>query len=313
MHRPTSAKLALAMGLSMGLALGLTTFATGDANAQGAPPKGAPPAPPPKGGKGKAPAPPPPTTPAKTTKAIAVSPATITWGMSPAQISTVYEKVLDEEFKPKYKKVQPGAAMQALDAELAERKAEIRRSLIRFGTVPTGYDATPLKGEYTYGNKEAVMNVTRDGRERYFFFIQDKLYKVVDEHKLGDGKPWGKNYDEAIGKLKDYYGVAGRVREPDATNGLSAKEADWSDGKGHLRASMRSDTAIGLIFEDEAMVAQLPGMRTNKLHDATAMDPAVNDILRKPDAPPGPPPGDKDKKGGKPPAKGAPPAPPPKK
>ncbi len=301
MQRPSSsAKLALALALAFGLAI----VPYGDAGAQGAPPA--------KGGK-KAPTPPPPTSPAKTSKLIAVSPGTITWGMSPAQVSGVYDKVLEEEWKPKYKKVQPGAAMQALDAELAERKAEIRRSLIKFGDVPTGYDATPLKGEYSYGNKEAVMNVTRDGRERYFFFIQDKLYKVVDEHKLGEGKPWGKTFGEAIGKLKDYYGVAGRVREPDGSNGLSLKEADWSDGRAHLRASERSETAIGLIFEDETTVAALPGMRTNKLRDATAIDPAVNDILRKPDAPAGPPPGaDKNPKG-KPPGKGGPPAPPPKK
>lgn len=305
MKRPPSpppfAKNVGPLALALALAFGLATAPEGVANAQGAPPKGAPPH---KGGK-DAKAPPAPTTPAKTSKAIAVSPGTITWNMTPAQVAGVYDKVLDEEFRPKYKKVQPGTAMQALDAELAERKAEIRRSLIRFGEVPTGYDATPLKGEYTYGNKEAVMNITRDGRERYFFFIQDKLYKVVDEHKLGDGLPWGKTYDEAIGKLKDYYGVAGRVREPDGTNGLSLKEADWSNGKAHLRASMRSDSAMGLIFEDEATVAALPGMRTNKLRDATAIDPAVNDILRKPDAPPGPPPdaGKGGKGGKKPPPK----------
>jgi len=312
MHRSPSNRYAArraTLVAAVAIAFGLAIVPLGDASAQGAPAKGGPP---PKGGKPAKP-PPAPTTPAKTSKIIAVSPSTITWGMSSSQVATVYDKVLDEEWKPKYKKVQPGNAMQALDAELAERKAEIRRSLIKFGEVPTGYDATPLKGEYSYGNKEAVMNVTRDGRERYFFFIQDKLYKVVDEHKLGEGKSWGKTFDEAAGKLKDYYGVAGRVREPDATNGLSLKEVDWSDGKGHLRASQRSDTAIGLIFEDETTVAALPGMRTNKLRDATAIDPAVNDILRKPDAPPGPPPGGDKNPKGKPPAKGAPPAPPPKK
>lgn len=302
LRAPRATALYLPLGLAV--ALGLAVLPSGEAFAQGKPPAGKAPA------KGKAP--PPPTTPAKALKAVAVSPSTISWGMSPNQVAGVYDKLFDEDFKPKYKKVQPGVAMQALDAELAELKAQVRRSLVRFGEIPTGYDSTPLKPEYSYGNKEAVMNVSRDGRERYFFFIQDKLWKVADEHALGEGKPWGKTFDEALGKLAGYYGVAGRVREPDEQNKLAAKEADWTDGKGHVRAVMRSDSAFALIFEDEATVAQLASLRSNKLKDPNAIDPSVSDILRKPSEAPGPPPDAGKDKGGK--GKGGKPAaPPPKK
>lgn len=296
----TSSHIASRAALVAALVLGLSSVPTGDAAAQGKPPAGQ------KGGKGKAP-PPAPTAPAAAKKPVAVSPATITWGMTPAQVASVYDKLLEQDYKPKYKNVQPGPGMTALDAELAERKAEVRRSLVRFGDVPTGYDATPLKPEYTYGNKEAVMNVERDGRNRYFFFIQDKLWKVVDEHKLGEGAPWGKTFDEALGKLGGYYLVGGRVREPDEKNGLQAKEADWSDGKGHVRAVERSETGFALIFEDEATVAQLASLRTAKPKDPNAIDPGVADILRKEGPPPGPPPdaGKDGKKGGA--GKGAPP------
>ncbi len=294
-------KRALVAALVLGLGAAGFGLAGGEAAAQGKPPAGGQG---PKGGKGAKPAPP-PTTPARAKKPVAVSPAGISWGMSPNQVAMVYDKLFEEDFKPRYKKVQPGPQMTSLDAELAEVKAQVRRSLIKFGDVPTGYDATPLKPEYTYGNKEAVMNVTRDGRDRYFFFIQDKLWKVVDEHKLGEGKPWGKSFDEALGKLGAYYEIGARVREPDATNGLAAKEGDWSDGKSHVRAAERDETSFGLIFEDEATVAQLASLRTNKPRDANAMDAAVTDILRKETPPPGPPPdaGKDGKKGGKPPPK----------
>jgi hypothetical protein len=301
----TSASRNRRASLVAALVLGLAVApVSGDAEAQGKPPA----APPAKGKPGK-PAPP-PTKPAAAKKPVAVSPAAISWGMSPGQVASVYEKLIEEDFKPKYKKVQPGPSMIALDAQLAEAKAEVRRSLVKFGDVPTGYDATPLKPEYTYGNKEAVMNVTRDGRERYFFFIQDKLWKVVDEHPLGEGKPWGKTFDEALGKLGAYYQVGARVREPDATNGLAAKEGDWSDGKGHVRAVDRGETSFALIFEDEATLANLASLRTNKARDPNAMDASVSAILRDKAPPPGPPPdaGKDGKKGQKPP-----PAPPPKK
>jgi hypothetical protein len=293
----SSSHLASRAALVAALVLGLTCVATGDAEAQGKPPAGQ------KGKKGKAP--PPPSAPAAAKKPVAVSPSAITWGMRPSQVADVYDKILEEDFKPRYRKVPPGPAMTRLDAELAERKAEVRRSLIRFGDVPTGYDATPLKPEYTYRNKEAVMNVERDGRNRYFFFIQDKLWKVVDEHPLGEGKPWGKTFDEALGKLGAYYLVGGRVREPDEKNGLQAREADWSDGKGHVRAVERGESGFALVFEDEATLAQLASLRTNKPKDPNAMDPSVADILREKDPPPGPPDAGKDgKKGG---GKGAPP------
>lgn len=292
--RRASRALALVLGLAVvPLTAGLWA---GDAVAQGKAP--------PRKGKPAKPAPP-PTKPAAAKKPVAVSPAGISWGMSPGQVASVYDKLFDEDFRPRYRKVQPGPSMIALDAELAEIKAQVRRSLVRFGDVPTGYDATPLKPEYTYGNKEAVMNVTRDGRERYFFFIQDKLWKVVDEHALGEGKPWGKTFDEALGKLGAYYLVGGRVREPDEANGLSAKEADWSDGKGHVRAVERGESGFALIFEDEATLANLASLRPNKMRDANAMDSSVTAILRKPSAPPGPPPdaGKDGKKGQKPPPK----------
>ena len=52
-----------------------------------------------------------------------------------------------------------------------KQKAEFRRSWIEFGNLPTGVDASPLKGEYTYKNKEAMMSIQRGGKTRYFFFI----------------------------------------------------------------------------------------------------------------------------------------------
>lgn len=250
-----------------------------------------------KGGK-KGKEPPAPPGPAQSKRAVTVSPAALVWGSPHKTIGEIYDKVYDEEFKPKYRKVSPGPAMTALDAELAELKAQVRRSLIRFGDVPTGFDSSPLRGEFTYRNKESVMSVAHKGRDRHFFFIQDKLWKVVDELQLGEGKPWGADFDSAVAKLSSYYGVTGRVREPDDKNGLLAKEADWTDGKTHVRAVLRHDAAFALIFEDEATIARLPSLRTNKPAETGNLDPSVADVIRKPSAPPGPPP-DEGKKDGK--------------
>src|SRR6185436_12964945 len=127
-----------------------------------------------------------------------------------------------------YKEVQPGVKMKALDAQLAEDKSQFRRSRIDFGKTPTGYDATALRGEYSYQNKEAVLNLTRKGEVTYFFFIQEKLWKIIEERKLNDKTPLGKTYAESVVKLSTGFGTPGRVLP--AEGGRSSVEVDWKDG-----------------------------------------------------------------------------------
>jgi hypothetical protein len=247
-------------------------------------------------GKGKKEAPHAPAAEAITRKSIALSPPGVTFGMSVKQVATVIDKVLDDVYRPLYKKVSPGVKMKALDAALAEEKSTFRRSRINFGKLPTGIDATPLKGEYSYLNKESMLSFTRDGRTRYFFFIQDRLWKIVDEHKLSETGPLGKDFQTAVGKLTAVYGVPGRILPADPAKGRFADEVDWKDSSTRLRAVKRFDTGIALITQELATEMNLANLRPNKPADDNAIDPAVAAALAKgnPDSA-GPPP-DKGKK-----------------
>ncbi|MBK6512813.1 MAG: hypothetical protein IPG04_01520 [Polyangiaceae bacterium] len=145
---------------------------------------------------------------------VTIAPKDLAWGIDKKKLATIYDKVIDEDYKPKYQKTQPGPALDRLDAEVAEKKAEFRRSEIQFGSVATGMDQTNLKGEFTYGNKEHLLSIDRGGKTRYFFFIGDKMWKVVDAIKLGEKSQWGKTFDDAVAILNKHYGVAGRARPP---------------------------------------------------------------------------------------------------
>src|SRR5262249_48065446 len=83
-----------------------------------------------------------------TKKAIALSLPGITWGQSPKQVAEAVDHIIDDDYRPLYKDVQPGVKMRELDAQLAEEKNQFRRSRIDFGKLPTGVDATPLRGEF---------------------------------------------------------------------------------------------------------------------------------------------------------------------
>jgi hypothetical protein len=213
----------------------------------------------------------------------------IAWGQSPKQIGDLVDKILDDDYRPLYKEVQPGIKMKELDAQIAEDKAQFRRSRVDFGKLPTGLDASPLRNEYTYNNKEALLSFTRKGELVYFFFIQERLWKIIEEKKLGDASPLGKTYTDAVVKLSGNFGVPGRVLQPDGAS-RSAVEVDWKDATSHLRAIQRSDTSLAIAYEDGATLANLASLRPNKPVQDSGIDPDVAAAIRGPSSDPGPPP-----------------------
>jgi hypothetical protein len=227
-----------------------------------------------------------------TKKAIALSMSSVIWGLSPSQLGDRIDKILDDDYRPLYKEVQPGVKMKELDAQLAEDKAAFRRSRVDFGKLPTGLDSGPLRNEYTYNNKEALYSWNRKGETIYFFFIQERLWKIIEEKTLGESSPIGKNYQDTVVKLSANFGVPGRVTATGSTSG--AVEVDWKDSTSHLRAIQRGETAAAFAYEDNATLANLSSLRTNKAAADNGIDPDVAAIIRGGSNEPGPP--DKDKK-----------------
>ncbi|MDC3957675.1 hypothetical protein [Polyangium jinanense] len=230
------------------------------------------------------------TGPAVTKKPIALEPASLKWGMTTKQVGEAIDKQLDEAYKPLYQKVSPGVNQRALDAQLLEEKNTFRRSKIEFGKLPTAVDNSPLRGEYSYLNKEWMLSMTRDGKTRYFFFIQDKLWKIIDEIKLAKGGPLGANFQESAVKLSTTYGTPGRIIPPNPDLGMFATVVDWKDATTHVRLIERGETAIAIAYEDNATMQNIESLRPNKPKQEDAIDPAVAAAIRGPDPEPAPPP-----------------------
>jgi hypothetical protein len=226
--------------------------------------------------------------PPTTKKTILLFPSGVAWGMSTKQVAAIIDKTLDAEYQPIYQKTSPGVKMKALDAQLAEDKSAFRRSRIDFGSIPTGVDSSPLKGEYTYNNKESLMTLDRNGKKTHFFFIQDRLWKIIDERALGEGSKHGKDYQEVVTKIAGTFGVPGRVQEADWDKGRMSTEVDWKDSATHLRIIQRSDTAVAVALEDNATLGNLATLRANKPAEDSGIDPSVASVTRKaePEAPP---------------------------
>jgi hypothetical protein len=241
----------------------------------------------------KAPPPPPVAAEPVSVGSLATLTEGFKWGSNHAEVVKAHNQVggiFDKDYDPVLAKLQPGARMQATEAERDSKKSAFSASWIEFKDTPTGFDRTGIKDEYTYRNKEAVMYVDRAGRRRYFFFINDRLWKIYDEVALpvGNGPPptmlgGAKTYVEAVTKLAAQLGAPGRVLAADPDKGRPHTVVDWQDATSHLRAIDRSTEplpVLGLVLEDRATLGNIATLRANKTDDPMAMDPSISQATR---------------------------------
>jgi len=217
------------------------------------------------------------------------------WGMSHADVQKLFTQqggVIWKDFDERLTKARVGPEQTAIEAEREQAKAAFGRSYIEFKDTPTGYDATGIKGEYTYKNKESLMWVSRAGKKRFFFFINDRLWKVYDEVPLADGGPWGKTYLDAVNQMNAKLGAQGRVLGADAAKGINATTVDYKDNASHMRVVDRSgEKMVAIVLEDNGTLSNLASLRSNKPEDPNAIDPTVAQVtkggLSDPNAPSG--------------------------
>jgi hypothetical protein len=208
----------------------------------------------------------------------------IHWGMTRSEVVDAYNKatgIFDQEYATKLAHLQPGSDMDELESERDSRKANFVRSYTEFLDSPTGYDVTPLHGEYTYNNGEAIQRLLKDGNARYFFYIKDRLWKIYDEAPLKADGPLGATFQSAVAKLGGILGAPPRLRNADSTQGLDRTTADWQDGLTHLRVVDRtSEHLAGIVLEDKRTLSNLPSLRSNKAVDPFALDPSIAAITK---------------------------------
>jgi hypothetical protein len=206
------------------------------------------------------------------------------WGMTHDEVTDAYNKaggLYDQEYSPQLARVQPGVAQTQLEADRDNRKVNLERSFTRFLDTPTGYDVTSLKNEYTYKNDEAIQKVFKDGRQRYFFYMKDHLWKLYDEIPLKADGALGATFQDAVTRLNGAMGVPARIRAADASQGLDRTTADWQDKTTHVRAVDRSNEHIvALVLEDRSTLSSLASLRAVKPSDPFAIDPAIAAVTK---------------------------------
>lgn len=211
------------------------------------------------------------------------APKGLRFGFTPDELSDFYAKVWDQEFLALFKKADP-SQHEALEYELQDRKALLKRNLIGFGKLPTGIDQSPLKGEYSYLNGESMTRFTQKSgtRRNFFFFKSVGLWKIYDEYKLRAGGPLGGTFDEAVATLEKKFGKKPKLQKADFEKGRAFDTAEWSDNRIIIRAVNRDyQKIVGLVYVNKETEADLDKLRSHKAA-AEPIDAAVKAATTKP-------------------------------
>jgi len=213
------------------------------------------------------------------------APKGLRFGFTPDELSEFYAKVWDQEFLALFKKADP-SQHQALEYELQDKKALLKRNLVAFGKLPTGIDQSPLKGEYSYLNGESMTRFTQKSgtRRNFFFFKSVGLWKIYDEYKLRTGGPVGSTFEEAVATLEKKFGKKPKLLKADFEKGRSFDVAEWSDNRIIIRAVNRDyQKILGLVYVNKETEADLGKLRAHK-EAAEPIDAAVKAATTKPPA-----------------------------
>ncbi len=147
--------------------------------------------------------------------------------------------------------------------------------IVEFGITPTGYDASGLRPEYTYRNQEALLQLQRDGKTRYFFFINNRLWKIYDAVPFATGT-MGKTFADAVNMMNGKLGVRGRILAPEPDKGRTQTHVDWRDNVSHMRLVDRAGEGLtGVALEELTTLGNLGSLRGVKEANPMAIDPTI--------------------------------------
>ena len=218
--------------------------------------------------------------PAVIKRAPRLRPKGLKFGMSPKQVAKVYDSAIDNDYRARMKDVEPGVQMDRLKHEIEQRKLFFRRTLAEFDGKPNNLDATPFAGEFSNNNGEALMKISRRGRTRHLFFINNKLWKTIDVYALKDGGKWGADFATATKSIQKRLKVEGRSLPVDEKAGRAHAEVDWADFKTHLRV-MDWGKQLAIGFVDRSTEANLAKLRRNKPNKDDGVRAETKKFLRK--------------------------------
>jgi hypothetical protein len=134
------------------------------------------------------------------------------WGMTPDDVLAKMIQKVESTYDDRLKKTANDPTKQ--DRVRKEMRAETEKvkqhSLVKFEGQKTGYDVSIIDQEFSHGTGESMLVAKEDSASRYFFFSDDRLYKmfVAFDKDMLQGKTFkefGQLMQGRFGKSREVY------------------------------------------------------------------------------------------------------------
>ena len=101
------------------------------------------------------------------------------WGMTPDQITAKVQDHVRDSFEERLKKtINDPTKQDRVRKEMAAEVERVKTKLIKFDGQKTGYDVSIIDQEFLHGTSESMLATKEELNTRYFFFANDRLYKM---------------------------------------------------------------------------------------------------------------------------------------
>jgi hypothetical protein len=200
---------------------------------------------------------------------IATALGDLRWGMSEHDVATFVKRKIDERAEADAKKTKSGAKKDQIRSEAKRAKDAVERNIVNFEGSRSRWDASPIAGEFNYGNGESMIVFEDAGSTNYYFFNGGRLwkwFKALDTSAFGGGgfKKFSASVEKKFGH--------GYTKQGDVA-GKKSQWVEYLDRNSRLRAADASSRgAFALIFEEMATVREMASLKPQPKRKTYAED-----------------------------------------
>jgi hypothetical protein len=134
------------------------------------------------------------------------------WGMTPQEVLAKTVERVEASYEDRLKKTinDPTKQDRVRKEMLAETEQVKKNSLVKFDGQKTGYDVSIIDQEFSHGAHESMLVGKDANASRYFFFVDDRLYKMYiafDKDMLAgkDFRQFGQMMQARFGKAREVF------------------------------------------------------------------------------------------------------------
>lgn len=185
------------------------------------------------------------------------------WGASSQDVIAALKKEVDAKHADLMRELRdPMEIDKALRRKAAEFAA-IEKTLVQFSGQRTGYESSLIGGDFLPDNEEAMIRVDDQDAQRYYFFKNDRLWKVLVAYSSSVSR--STPFTDFVKQVQDKYGRAIAAEWSNPKAGAKAIiSSSWEDPITRLVVEDRSeffgtycmkflDKAVGVPLEDERL------------------------------------------------------------